>query len=156
MPEYDEELAASDNIPEMWSRCFRQHLAIEEEEVRASQAAATNTSRPGISTMKSTVFRRESNIIRQDPASDSKRVKLKAANKKLFRSAIELTRRSFVNLVRNPIVLGLRLIIYGGMSLVIGGEFTYWNHIYKFTSFEASHLFYLLFNLLPSPLLSSR
>ena len=122
MPDYDEELAASDNIPEMWSRCFRQHehLAIEEEEMRASEAAATNASRPGITTtktMKSTVFRRDSHITRRDSLdpSESKLVKVKAANKKLYRSAIELTRRSFVNLVRNPLVIGLRLIIYGGM-----------------------------------------
>ena len=122
MPDYDEELAASDNISEMWSRCFRQHehLAIEEEEMRASESAATNASRPGITTMKtmkSTVFRRDSHITRRDSLdpSESKLVKVKAANKKLFRSAIELTRRSFVNLVRNPLVIGLRLIIYGGM-----------------------------------------
>ena len=124
MPDYDEELAASDNIPEMWSRCFRQHehLAIEEEEIRASQAPVNSSriSRPGITTtktMKSTVFRRDSHITRRDSldTSESKLVKVKAANKKLYRSAIELTRRSFVNLVRNPLVIGLRLIIYGGM-----------------------------------------
>ena len=126
MPDYDEELAASDNIPEMWSRCFCQHehLAIEEEEIRASQAPvnASRSSRPsGIATMrtmKSTVFRRDdSNVKRRDSLdpNESKLVKVKAGNKKLYRSAIELTRRSFVNLVRNPLVIGLRLIIYGGM-----------------------------------------
>ena len=67
--------------------------------------------------MKSTVFRRDSKIERRDSPdpNESKLVKVKAGNKKLYRSAIELTRRSFVNLVRNPLVIGLRLIIYGGM-----------------------------------------
>jgi ABC-type multidrug transport system permease subunit len=37
-----------------------------------------------------------------------------------FRHAVELTRRSFESMIRDPIVLGLRIGIYGGISLVLG------------------------------------
>lgn len=104
---------------EMWSRCFNQWSKFDDEEEEEAgdtfreNAVLEPAKRPELHS-------RRSIIIRRDPRETSKRERVKAVTKKNNRSAIELTRRSFVSLLKNPVVLGLRVAIYGGMSLMIG------------------------------------
>ena len=93
------------NSFELWSRCFREFLNIE---------VANSVRQSGMSTMKgakSTVFRRDSSTGNIGKLANKMEL---YANRK-YRNAIELSRRSFVNLIKNPVVLGLRVVIYAGM-----------------------------------------
>lgn len=113
------------NTSEMWSRCFKHYAAIEEETLRQSHLQSDNNiagATKGFRRVSLMVRQRQASVLRRDPSEsgfDKLEAKMKRKTKKVFRSAIELTRRSFVNLFRNPVVLGLRVAIYGGMVRVI-------------------------------------
>ena len=49
-----------------------------------------------------------------------KRDRANFAARKSWRSTIKLTHQSFVDLLHNPVVLGLWIAIYGGTSLMVG------------------------------------
>jgi len=106
----DSEISGTPNVFEMWSKCFRKWT---NDETDTTNNTLTE------SLMATAMTRQKTIVIRQD-SSERKREKFRAFSKKSARSAIELTRRSFVDLLRNPIVLGLRMAIYGGMSIMIG------------------------------------
>jgi len=55
-------------------------------------------------------------VVRVDPEKKSARTKVR----KNSVAAIELSRRAFTNIFKNPVQLGLRVGIYGGMSLFTG------------------------------------
>ena len=106
---------AGDEAPlcESWSNCFEEWCSGMVEVC----AARRGSDRPLMDK-----YIRETgklgSILRTDDPTDNN--KLKAHTKKSVRTAIELTRRAFVNLFRNPAVLGLRVGIYGSMSIMIG------------------------------------
>mmetsp|Transcript_20934 Transcript_20934/g.45388 ORF Transcript_20934/g.45388 Transcript_20934/m.45388 type:complete len:387 (+) Transcript_20934:1315-2475(+) len=105
------EMPQNPNAPEMWSRCFKQWNNNEDE-----RESLTDQTRPSLALNGG-----KSVIIRKDPREGSSiSTKVKVVTKKSSIGAIELTRRAFTNLIRNPVVLGLRFAIYAGMSLVIG------------------------------------
>ena len=99
------ESTATANSFELWSRCFREFKHME---------VSNSIRQSGMSTMKgakSTVFRRDSSTGNLEKFANKMEL---YANRK-YRNAIELSRRSFVNLIKNPVVLGLRVVIYVGM-----------------------------------------
>lgn len=107
-------MSQNPNESEMWSACWKDwnkgtHL-------KASVSVRTHQpehlqGRPG---NNFSINRSKSMVIRKDPNAGTMN-KVHAATSKTGRCSIELTRRSFVNLVRNPVVLALRVAIYGGM-----------------------------------------
>ena len=117
------------NSFELWSRCFREfkHMEISNS-VRQSGMSAMKGA-------KSTVFRRDSSTGNLEKLANKMEL---YANRK-YRNAIELSRRSFVNLIKNPVVLGLRVVIYAGM---VGRCKEI--HILKCTRLLTSHILFCL------------
>lgn len=108
--EADETPEKSVSSIEMWSECF-------EKWSNPASPDASMASRPKLKSRPSLLSQRgirTFGVVRTEE-DGSKRAKVKAVAKKNYRGAIELTRRSFVSLLKNPVVLGLRMAIYGGM-----------------------------------------
>lgn len=101
---------------EMWSDSFRMWMSRDKSKAELMKKAASR--RATYKTMRN-LNDAENHVVRVDPEKFSARKKMK----KVSVSAIELCRRSFTNLFKTPIILGLRLGIYGGMSLFIGALF---------------------------------
>lgn len=102
---------------EMWSDSFRMWMSRDKSYNDFMKNAASR--RATYKTMRKLSGAESHVVVRVDPEKFSKRKKMK----KVSVSAIELCRRSFTNLFKTPIILGLRLGIYGGMSLFIGALF---------------------------------
>eukprot|EP00984_Skeletonema_dohrnii_P003814 scaffold1311_cov140-Skeletonema_dohrnii-CCMP3373.AAC.1 len=97
---------------EMWSESFHNWKSRDKSYITFHKFAASMRA----SRQQTARQLKDANVvIRVDPEKSAK-----AMTKKVGVSAIELFRRSFTNLFRNPIILGLRLGIYGGMSVFIG------------------------------------
>ena len=110
--EADETPEKSLSSIEMWSECF-------EKWSDPASPDASIASRPKLKSRPSLISQRGTRkfgVVRTEE-DGSKRAKVKAVAKKNYRGAIELTRRSFVSLLKNPVVLGLRMAIYGGSEL---------------------------------------
>lgn len=93
---------------ELWSRGFLAWSARD----KSSFDALLKTGAHRRSTHAKTI----NTVVRVDP---EKRFRGKRIKKSSV-AAIELSRRAFANLFKNPIILGLRVGIYGGMSVFIG------------------------------------
>lgn len=87
------------NTIELWAKCFRKWSNRDDDEEGESTIGPGNLSRG------------KSMVVRKDPVKNV----LKEKTKKSTRTSLELTNRSFQNILRNPVVLGLRLVVYGGM-----------------------------------------
>lgn len=102
---------------EMWSDCFRKWMSRDKSynDFMKKAAGRRATLRKTMRNLNDS----ENHVVRVDPEKFSARKKVK----KVSVSAIELCRRSFTNLFKTPMILGLRLGIYGGMSVFIGALF---------------------------------
>jgi hypothetical protein len=98
------------NVVELWNECFKQWSSHESKRLslRSKHLLAYESS-----------GRRNSIVIRAC-AHKGKMRRLGDSASRRFRNAVELTRRSFESMIRDPIVLGLRIGIYGGISLMLG------------------------------------
>ncbi|KAL3802346.1 hypothetical protein HJC23_007171 [Cyclotella cryptica] len=104
------EEAAPINAVEMWCKCYKQWSKNEMRRMSTRSLRLLEYETTGL---------RHSMVIRSSPRKGSFRRMGDSADRK-FRNAVELTRRSFESMIRDPIVLGLRIGIYGGISLVLG------------------------------------
>ena len=103
MPEIDtagavEVPPAGASTAQMWSRCFKKWTHDESE------------AEPSPPTLMGYTWK--SSVLRKAPVEHNR---VEAVAKKSIRTAIELTRRSFTSLFRNPVVLGFRIAVYTAM-----------------------------------------
>lgn len=98
------------NVIEMWYECYKQWSKNELIRMSTRSMCLLEYETTGL---------RHSMVIRSSPRKGSLRRMGHSADRR-FRNAVELTRRSFESIIRDPIVLGLRIGIYGGISLVLG------------------------------------
>ena len=100
---------------EMWSESFQKWKSRDKSYIAFQKFAANKRAsmHQTVRQLKASSDVTSSVIIRVDPEKS-------ARTNKFGVSAVELFRRSFTNLIRNPIVLGLRVGIYGFMAVFIG------------------------------------
>ena len=121
MPEIDtagavEVPPAGASTAQMWSRCFKKWTHDE------SESESSSPTRMG--------YNWKSSVLRKAPV-EHKLDRVEAAAKKSIRTAIELTRRSFTSLFRNPVVLGFRIAVYTAM--VSSRMVAYCNYRYAYS-----------------------
>ena len=123
--------AADKSKEEMWSESFQKWKSRDKSYIAFQKFAANKRA-----SMHQTVRQLKSSSDVTSPSNVVVRVdpEKSARTKKVGVSAVELFRRSFTNLLRNPIILGLRVGIYGLMSVFIGCLF--WRLVDE-TSFHA-------------------
>ena len=102
---------SKDEIAEMWSNAYKKFREGEvSQKIRDERDRRRDLAR-------STGFTR---LVRKSSAVDQAFERMNRSANSSTRTAFELVRRSFTNLLKNPIVFGLRVAIYGGMSLLTG------------------------------------
>jgi len=126
MPEIDtagavEVPPAGASTAQMWSRCFKKWTHNESK------------AEPSPPTLMGHNWK--SCLLRKAPVGH-KLDRVEAAAKKSIRTSIELTRRSFTSLFRNPVVLGFRIAVYTAM--VSSHMFAYCN--YRSYSLKLCHV----------------
>ena len=100
---------------EMWSECFQKWKSRDKSYIAFQKFAANKRAsmHQTVRQLNASNSVTSSVVVRVDPEKSAK-------TKKVGVSAIELFRRSFTELIRNPLILGLRVGIYGFMSIFIG------------------------------------
>ena len=121
MPEIDtagavEVPPAGSSTAQMWSRCFKKWT---HDESKAEPSPPTLMGHNW-----------KSCVLRKAPVGH-KLDRVEAAAKKSIRTSIELTRRSFTSLFRNPVVLGFRIAVYTAM--VSSQIFAYCNYRFAYS-----------------------
>jgi len=99
---------------EMWSESFKKWKARDKSYI-AFQKLSAKKRASMVETVGQSKNTNTNLVLRNDPEKSAR-----ARKKNVCVSAVELCRRSFTNLFKNPIILGLRVGIYGGMSVFIG------------------------------------
>lgn len=97
---------------EMWNESFQKWKSCDKKYIQFQKFAANKRA----STHQSMRQLKSTRLVFRDAPEKSVRTRTKKASV----SVVELSRRSFTNLFKNPIILGLRVGIYGGMSIFIG------------------------------------
>eukprot|EP01082_Thalassiosira_pseudonana_P013797 g12356.t1.1.5e17418b.1.5e1746ac g12356 g12356.t1 contig6:1757240-1758742(+) len=113
-PSTDEDCNAteSQSTAEMWYESFR-------EWTKNESYSRVAKSRPSVLSLGMPSTRRtESVVIRSDPS--NRTLKARKQVQSTLLSSFELIRRSFTGLYKNPVVLGLRVAVYTGISVALG------------------------------------
>ena len=100
---------------EMWSESFQKWKSRDKSYIAFQKFAANKRAsmHASLLQLKTSNAVTSSVVVRVDPEKS-------ASTMKIGVSTMELFRRSFTNLFRNPIILGLRVGVYGFMSIFVG------------------------------------